>query len=139
MERNVLKSTGAVLAGIATGAILSIGTDMLLQNLGIFPSFEDPALFTAGMLIAATAYRSVFNVGGSCITAALAPRNPMRHSMILGAIGALASIAGAIAMRDKSATAPWYPIALIVLALPCAWLGGKLCLAFRALKPQTDI
>ncbi len=138
MGTSVLKSTGAIIAGIATGVILSVGTDMLLQNLGIFPGFDQPSLFTTGMLIAATLYRSAYNIAGGCVAAALAPRNPMRHSMILGAIGLLASIAGAVAMREKSAAAPWYPIALVVLALPCAWIGGRLFLSFRSLKPQTE-
>lgn len=45
-----------------------------------------------------------------------------------GAIGILLTAAVTVATWNKGpAFGPhWYPIALIVLALPCAWVGGKL-------------
>jgi hypothetical protein len=48
----------------------------------------------------------------------------MGHALALGGVGVVVSIAGAIIMRG--AGPPWYPLALVVLAMPCAWLGGKL-------------
>jgi len=72
-------------------------------------------------------YRSMYGTIGSFLTARLAPNRPMRHSMIGGLIGFVISIIGAIAMWD---TPPhWYAISLIITALPCAWLGGKLFLS----------
>jgi len=52
----------------------------------------------------------------------------MQHAIALGAIGILLTAAVTIATWNKGpAFGPhWYPIALIVLALPCAWMGGKL-------------
>jgi len=48
--------------------------------------------------------------------------------MVGGVAGFLVSLAGAIATWNGGpAFGPhWYPIALIVLALPSAWLGGSL-------------
>ncbi len=63
---------------------------------------------------------------GSYIAARLAPRNPMRHALILGAIGFVLSLAGAIATIPMDLGPAWYPIALVVTALPCTWLGGAL-------------
>jgi len=52
----------------------------------------------------------------------------MLHAMVGGALGLLASIVGAAATWKKGpAFGPhWYPLALVVLALPSAWAGGKL-------------
>ena len=76
------------------------------------------------MFALAFAYRFVIDVAGSWLAARLAPRRPMRHALVLGAIGLVLSLAGAVAMWD--ATRAWYPLALAASALPCAWLGGRL-------------
>jgi hypothetical protein len=138
MNRNTMKSVGAILAGLVAGVLVSIGTDLLMQKLGVFPGFDSPFLFTTWMLVLATLYRSVYSVGSSYLAAALAPNRPMQHAMILGTIGFVVSIIGFIVMRERSASAPWYPIALIVLALPCAWMGGKLFVIRRSTQSVSD-
>jgi hypothetical protein len=97
---------------------------MALVAAGIFPSFSQPALFTTPLLLLATAYRSVYSVAGCYLAARLAPDRPMRHALALGGVGVVVSIAGAIIMRGAGPA--WYPLALIVLAMPCAWVGGRL-------------
>jgi peptidoglycan/LPS O-acetylase OafA/YrhL len=84
-----------------------------------------------GALLLATVYRTIYNVGASYITARLAPRRPMLHAMIGGFLGLAACIAGAVGTWNKGpAFGPhWYPLALVVLALPSAWVGGKLRLS----------
>jgi hypothetical protein len=51
--------------------------------------------------------------------------------MILGALGFAVSILGAATTWNGGpAFGPhWYPVALVVLALPTAWIGGQLRLA----------
>jgi disulfide bond formation protein DsbB len=72
-------------------------------------------------------YRMVYAVLGSYIAARLAPRNPMRHAIIPGIIGLALSAAGAIVAVTHADLGPaWYPIALVITTLPCAWLGGLL-------------
>jgi hypothetical protein len=122
--RSVLRSIGAVLAGIVVGVILSIGTDLALQAAGIFPPFSEPEMFTTPLLLLATVYRSLYSVAGSYLAARLAPHHPMGHALVLGIMGLVACIAGAVA--NWGAGAEWYPLALVVVALPCAWVGGKL-------------
>lgn len=75
----------------------------------------------------ATAYRIVFSTFGSYLIARLAPNRPMRHALIGGIIGVILSAIGAAVTPEPRPLfgTPWYPIALIVTALPCAWLGGK--------------
>jgi hypothetical protein len=46
------------------------------------------------------------------------------HALVLGVVGLALSTAGAVAMWNFGPH--WYPIALALTALPCAWLGGVL-------------
>jgi hypothetical protein len=121
--KDIFKSIGAVVAGFVIVVVLSVGTDFVLESLGIFPPPTD-GFFVTWMLVLALAYRSAYTVLGGYVTAALAPSDPMRHTIILGAIGTVAGAAGAVYGWDLSAH--WYPILLTLFALPCTWLGGKL-------------
>jgi hypothetical protein len=62
----------------------------------------------------------------------------MLHSMVLGALGFVVSILGAVATwHGGPAFGPhWYPVALVVLALPTAWVGARLYLAQRSAPTQ---
>jgi hypothetical protein len=113
-----------VLAGFVVVVVLSMGTDMALVAAGIFPPLSQPAMFTTRLLVLATAYRTAYSVAGSYLAARLAPDRPMGHALALGVVGLVVSCAGAVAMRGVGPT--WYPIVLIVLAMPCSWLGGAL-------------
>jgi hypothetical protein len=115
-----------VLAGALAAIVLSIGTDVAMNAAGIFPPLGEP--MRDSLLLLATVYRTVYGVAGSYLTARLAPDRPMAHALTLGVLGLIASIAGTVAMWNKGPTVghEWYPLALVVLALPPAWAGGKL-------------
>jgi hypothetical protein len=121
----ILKSIGAVLAGMIFIVISHTATDFVLESLGIFPPPGQGYLVT-WMAVTATIYRSFFTVVGAYITAALAPNRPMLHAVILGVIGTVVGAAAAIATIPMDLGPVWYPIALAVFALPCTWVGGKL-------------
>ena len=120
----VLRRIGAVLAGVLSNVVLSIATDMALVAAGVYPPLSEPKMFTTPLLLLATAYRTVYGVAGSYLTASLAPDHPMGHALVLGAMGLAASITGAVVMWGFGPN--WYPLALIALAMPCAWAGGRL-------------
>lgn len=124
--RQLGRSFLALLTGILVGIVLSLGTDVLLHVLGLWPSLGLP--MSSPMLLLATAYRTVYGVISSYITARLAPNRPMMHALVLGLLGFVVSIAGAVFTWNKGpAFGPhWYPVTLVVLAIPTAWLGGKL-------------
>lgn len=124
-----------MIAGIVFGVVLSIGTDLVMHALGYLPALGERA--SDGSLMVATLYRTVYGVLGAYLTARLAPSRPMLHAMVLGTLGFIVSIAGAVATWNKGpAFGPhWYPVALVVLALPTAWAGGRACES-QALKPE---
>ena len=126
-RRRTLRSVGAVLAGALAGIFLSLGTDLLMHAIGFFPPLGQP--MASGPLLVATVYRTIYGVIGSYIAARLAPYRPMLHAMVLGFLGFLVSTIGAVVTWNREAEfgPHWYPVALILLALPSAWLGGALC------------
>ena len=128
MNKNTLKSIGAVLAGIFAGIILTIGTDIALHAIGVFPPWGASMVGFDGPLLLATVYRTVYGVLASYIIARVAPDRPMQHALVGGGAGLAVSILGAVLTWNKGpAFGPhWYPLALIVLAIPQAWAGGKL-------------
>ena len=119
------RSVSAILAGFLAAVVLSLGTDQVLHMLDVYPPWGQPMRDLDDNLLA-LAYRCVYAAVGSYIAAWLAPRNPMRHALILGAVGFVLSLAGAIATIPMDLGPAWYPIALVVTALPCAWLAGVL-------------
>src|SRR5262249_40554607 len=124
--RRPWRSTGALVAGLLAILILSIGTDLALHTSGIFPPLGEP--MSDALFLLATAYRIVYGVVGCYITARLAPSRPMQHALVLGVVGLVLSIGGAAATWNAGPEfgPHWYPVALIVTAMPCAWAGGTL-------------
>ena len=124
--RNLPRSIVAVLAGFAAVVALSIGTDHVLHTLGVFPQWGEP-MWEPGLNVLALTYRVAYGVLGGYVAARLAPRRSMRHALILGWIGFGVSLVGAIvAIRTANLGPMWFPIALVLTAVPCAWLGGVL-------------
>jgi hypothetical protein len=124
--KSIGRSIGAVVAGVLVGIVLSLGTDTALRAAHIFPATS--GALSDGLCTLATAYRTVYGILSCYVAARLAPRRPMKHALILGAIGLVVSLAGAIVTwnMEPPLGPHWYPIALVVLAMPQAWVGGAL-------------
>lgn len=124
--RKIIRSIGAVLLGLIATVVLSLGTDVLMHVANIYPPWAEP--MNDSQLVLATAYRSAYAVAGSYISARVASFQPMQHAMALGLVGLLLAIIGAVATWNAGPqfARRWYPISLILIAMPCAWLGGKL-------------
>ncbi len=121
----ILKSAGAVLAGIIFIGVSHSVTDLILETAGIFTP-PDQRFDTTWMLFTALTYRIVFSAAGGYLTAKLAPTKPMLHAIALGIIGTVMSTGAAIVLIPKDWGPAWYPIVLAATALPVAWFGGWL-------------
>ena len=121
--RSVPRSIGAVVAGFFAVAILSTIVDIVLHSLNFYPPWGQP-MFDPTQNAVALAYRLVFNVMGGYLTARLAPHSPMKHAIILGAIGTVVGAAGAYVGIKMNLGPAWYPVLLALSGLPCCWLGG---------------
>jgi hypothetical protein len=125
------RSAAALLAAFFATVFLSLGTDQVLHVLQVYPPWGEP-MHEPGLNLLALSYRLVFGVLGGYIAARLAPDRPMRHALILGAVGTVLSLLGVVAASTRDLGPMWYPISLVVTALPCSWLGGTLHLARRS-------
>jgi hypothetical protein len=83
---------------------------------------------STSLWVLATGYRIVYGVAGGYIAARLAPDRPMKHALALGVVGLVLSIVGAAVNWNKGAAygPHWYPLALVVIALPTCLAGGRL-------------
>jgi hypothetical protein len=125
-QRRVGRSILALVAGFVLVLVLTVVTDVILHVTRVYPPVGQP--MSNGLLLLATVYRTVYGVAGSYITARLAPYAPMQHALLGGLIGLVLSIVGLVTTWNRPDVfgAHWYPIALVILALPTAWVGGKI-------------
>ena len=123
-RRRLGRSVLALIVGSLVAIILSIGTDVGLHLLGMFPALGQPT--SDPMLLLATAYRTLYGVFSSYVVGRLAPGKPMQHALVGGVIGLVVSVGGAVATWNSGLGPHWYPLTLIALAIPAAWTGGKL-------------
>ncbi len=126
--RRLGRSVLAVFLGFVTVVVLSLGTDQILHVLKVYPPWGQP-MYEPGLNLLALSYRIIYTVLGMYITAKYAPYLPMRHVWVAGFIGLVFGIVGVIAAIPLKLGPIWYPIAIALTALPCAWLGGVLYLA----------
>ena len=118
------RSAWAILAGFLVAVVVTTLIDVVLHVVGVFPPLKEP--LTDGLALVASSYRIVIGIACAWLTARLAPWNPMRHAMILGGLGAVVALVGVVATGNLGLGPRWYPISLVVLALPQSWAGGRL-------------
>ena len=135
MKKNIGKSIWAVVAGVLFIIIASTLVDMVFHLAGIFPA--PPEALTDSLALLASSYRLVIGVAGGYLTAKLAPDRPLRHALILGYVGIVLGLVGVIATWNLGLGPRWYPISLVVLAVPQCWLGGWL--RERQVKPAVPV
>ena len=126
------KSIWAVVAGLLAIIVVTTLVDIVLHVTGVYPPMDKP--IDDALAVLATSYRVVISVGGAWLTARLAPDRPMKHAMILGAVGTVLGLVGVVATWNLGLGPRWYPILLAVLAIPQCWVGGKIY-EMRSRKP----
>jgi len=123
--RSIARSIVAVLVGIVTAAALSLAADQVLHVLHVFRPWGE-ATYTAGPFALAVAYRGAFGVLGFYVTARLAPRHPTRHVRIAAAVALVPALGGVMAALTSNMGPVWYPVALVLTIVPCAWVADRL-------------
>ena len=118
------KSIWAVVAGVLFIIGFTTVVDIVLHATGVFPPMDQP--INDALALLATSYRIVISVGGAWLTARLAPDKPMKHAMILGYVGVVLGLIGVAATWNLGLGPRWYPISLVVLAIPQCWAGGRI-------------
>jgi uncharacterized membrane protein len=125
----MIRSALAVLAGIVTLTITSFAIEAAADPLmlRLFPhalpnraaiSYNLPAtlfLFSYTFLCVAA---------GGYVTAWLARRSPMLHSLLMGAVQVALTVWAMFALRNEAPLRNW--IVTLVLTIPAAWCGGLL-------------
>lgn len=125
-SRSAGRSILAIVAGILTNAIPALVVDQILHSTGVYPPWGAP-MFDPLLNLLAFSYRVAFAVLGGYVAARLSPASPMRHGVILGCIGILMAGFGAyVAIATMDLGPDWYPLALVVIALPASWFGARL-------------
>jgi hypothetical protein len=124
MNRNTKKSIWAVIAGVLMIIIVTTVVDIVLHAVHVYPPMDQP--INNALALLATTYRVVISVAGAYLTAHLAPDRPMHHALILGYVGVVLGLVGLVATWNLGLGPRWYPIALVVLAVPQCWVGGKI-------------
>ena len=122
----LIRRIGAVLAGLLFVIIVTTLTDLFMHATGIFPVLG--LVMSDSLFLVALAYRIIYGIAGGYITARLAPDRPALHALVLGIIGCLLAILGTVATWNSGPELgpKWYPLSLVVIAIPSTWIGGKL-------------
>ncbi len=117
------RSIWAVLAGVLVAIVVTTVIDVALHVAGVLPPINQPIDDARAVL--ASSYRVVIGIGCAWLTARLAPKEPMKHAMILGAVGAVVALVGVLATWNLGLGPRWYPISLVILAMPQSLVWGQ--------------
>ena len=117
-----LRSVGAVLGGLVATFVITTAVDIGLHAASVFPPMG--TRMSDALFVLALAYRLPLNAFGGYVAGRLAPARPFRHALALGVLGVGIATIGAVVMCEFGPL--WYSLANIAIALPCAWVGGKL-------------
>ena len=118
-KKRVFRSILAITLGLLISVLLPLATNQLVRTLDAFPQGSPQLAFF---------YRLAYVVLGSYIAAILAPYSPMRHAMVTGVIMLLlySIMLTGVILIDFLDFPLWYTYGLLIMVLPCAFLGGAL-------------
>jgi hypothetical protein len=129
----MMRSIVSIVVGFVTIFVLNLATNALFAAVapGLLP--REGAVTNVPVLLLVCVYVGIYGIAGCYAAARLAPSAPMRHALILGALGVALSVPVTIA---SWADAPaWFNLYNLLAILPYAWLGGWL--RERELVPAT--
>src|SRR5262249_30363277 len=102
---------------------LALGADAIVR--ASWPSaFGTATTTTSGLMLVTLVYAGATFVVGAYVAAASSGSRPIRHAIVFGAIAFV--LVGGLAGSGAWGAPAWQQLTVLVLLLPCAWLGGKL-------------
>ena len=119
----ILRSVAAIVAGIAVFSLLLLGATALGSALlGGEPEWINRSLTTQVVWLI---WNVVSMVGAGYVAAAIAPRSPTMHAIVLGAVQSLFTLVAMLTVSD-TVTPQSLWIAGIVTTVPAAWYGARM-------------
>lgn len=119
----MLRSILAVLAGIVSWAVLWVGSNAILASL-FAAQYKVEKKDYVPLLLLLIVLSLIFSIIAGFITARLAQRKEMAHTLVLGVLQLAMGIAAQMANYD--ALPLWYHITFLLLLIPGNVLGGLL-------------
>ena len=125
----MIRSALAVLAGIVALTITSFAIEAAVDPLmmRLFPhALPNRAAISYNLPAALFLFSYTFLcvAAGGYVTAWLARRSPVRHSLVLGGVQVALTVWAMFALRNQAPLRNW--IVALVLTIPAAWCGGLL-------------
>lgn len=113
----------SLVVGVAFTIVATLLVDTLLRTYDVFPSADLPMSTQSAVL--ALAYRVAIGFVAGQIAAAISPWNFSTHAVILGLAVIVANLFGIATIWNRGIGPQWYPIAILVLAIPQSVAGAK--------------
>ena len=113
----------SILAGLLANIILATAADHILHVTNVYPPYGQP-MFNTGLVLLAFTYRALFIILCAYLTALIAKDKAGKALWILGIIGSVLWLIGAISFWNYAPA--WYNIGGVVLGVPLTLLGGAL-------------
>jgi len=131
----MLRSVLAIIVGFVVIFCLVGPTDLLMHSL--FPGrfAANGAVSDTTVLALTEIYVFIYAVFGCYLCARIARRRPMLHALILGAMGLVLNVVASSMMW--SLYPAWYHIVAILVAMPAAWVGGRIAERQMSARPVT--
>ncbi|MDA8017284.1 MAG: hypothetical protein MPN21_07525 [Thermoanaerobaculia bacterium] len=122
--KSILRSIGAVVAGFATWTVLWLSSNAAARAI-VPDAFDDQGLTSStGILLFLLVASVVYSIVAGWVTAAVAGRAEVPHTVALGVVQTAIGIAVQLAYWDVMPL--WYHLPFLALLLPGNVLGGWL-------------
>jgi hypothetical protein len=130
----MLRSLFAVVVGFIAVTLLAYAGQLLFA--AVLPDQTMPGTSLVPVaLVMVLVLEGLCNVAGGLVTGMLAPRKAVMHAAVLGALETLLVLASS---GKVLADAPgWYAVAVVLVTLPAAVVGGRLAERFRPIEAGT--
>lgn len=121
----VVRSIVAVLAGFFASTVMSLAADILFRRMSPASFSADGQAIGDGPLFTIMGYEALFAAIAGYTAARIAIRRPFVHAAVMGGVVLLGRAPTAVLAWD---TAPlWFHVGVLLLIVPAALLGAKLC------------